>query len=37
MKATSSTKNSPAKPIKVKELAPRKDPRGGLLAAKKRP
>lgn len=35
MKTTTSTKQSPTKPIKVKELTPRKDPRGGRAA--KRP
>ncbi len=35
MKTTTSTKQSPAKPIKVKALTPRKDPRGGRAA--KRP
>jgi hypothetical protein len=35
MKATTPTKQSPGKPIKVKELTPRKDPRGGRAA--KRP
>jgi len=32
MKTTTSTKQSPRKPIKVKELTPRKDPRGGRAA-----